>query len=141
VGSFDRKPEDWDQYADTSWEPRHVIFCDSKWSARPDRHEHDSALDVRVCFEAARDEKAGIPVWECGWLMLGRYDDGSEYSYPCEAPARFTDKRGSHECAAGHSHVPAEVRFEQGWDYADEDEAAGLMRNGVLPVRMDGTRF
>lgn len=136
MGSFDQMPEDYDGPP-----PQHAIQCNSKWSARSDRHEHASVEEVRVCFEAAIDEAKGMQVGPCSWLLEGRYDDGSKFSYPCEAPTRYTDERGSYECTARHSHVPADVRQEQGWDYADEDEAAGLMRNGVRPVRMDGTGF
>jgi hypothetical protein len=140
MGSFDPQPEDWNLYADCSWRPQHVIFCNSRWSHRPERHEHPTVEEVRGCFAAARDEKLGIEVWPCGWLLEGRYDDGTSYSYPCEAPTRMTDDRGSYECAAGHSHVPAEVRAEQGWDYAADDGEAYLLRKwGTEAVAMNGT--
>jgi hypothetical protein len=141
MGSFDRQPEDWNRYADCAWMPAHVIFCNSKWSHTPDRHEHRSVDEVRACFEAALAEAAGTDVWPCGWLMEARYSDGSRYSLPCEAPTRFTDDRGSFECAAGHSHVPAQVRWEQGWDYAEDAEEAAYLRGrvGIDAVAMDGT--
>lgn len=141
MGSFDPQPEDWNDVADSAWRPRHVIFCHSKWSHTPDRHEHQSAEAVRACFAAARDEKAGIDVWPCGWLLEGRYDDGSLYSYPCEAPTRLIGTDGSYECECGHSHVPAQVRFEQGWDYAADAEEAHYLRTkvGIDAVAMDGT--
>lgn len=141
MGSFDRKPKDWDQYADAPWAPEHVIFCNSGWDGL-ERHDHQTVAEVQACYQAAADVKAGTPVWRCGWLMEGRYDDGSKYSYPCEAQTRYTDDRGSYECTAGHSHVPVEIRMEQGWDYAgDEGEAYLLAKAGVMPVRMDGTGF
>lgn len=140
MGDYDRQPEGWGDYADVAWAPPHVIFCASGYP-EPGRHEHQSVAEVRDCYQAASDVRQGILVWPCGWLKEGRYDDGSKYSYPCEAQTRYTDERGSYECAAGHTHVPAELRWEQGWDYADEDEAEDLMRAGVRPVRMDGTGF
>jgi hypothetical protein len=142
MGDYDRQPEDWDRYADAPWAPEHVIFCNSKWSGKPDRHQHATVAEVVECYSAARNERSGIPVWPCGWLMEARYDDGSKYQVACEAPTWYTDDRGSYECTVGHSHVPVEVRTEQGWDYAgDEGEACLLARAGVLPVRMDGTGF
>ena len=142
MGSFDRQPEDWNRYADSAWNPPHVIFCNSKWSWRPDRHDHPTVDDVRACYKAAADEKDGTDVWPCGWLLEGRHDDGSAYSYPCEAPTRYTGGDDSYECLAGHDFVSQETRTAQGWDYAaDEGEAYLLARAGVMPVRMDGTGF
>ena len=138
MGSFDTAPDGWDDYADIAWTPPHVIFCNSKWMGQ-ERHSHRTAGEVRECFRAAQDTALGVEVWPCGWLLEARYDDGSAYSYPCEQPARYTDERGSHECMAGHGHVPAQVRFEEGWDYAeDADEAAWLRRNGIDAVSMRG---
>jgi hypothetical protein len=142
MGSFDRQPEGWNDYADAAWAPEHVIFCNSKWSARPGRHEHATVAQVAECYAAARDERKGILVGACSWLLEGRYDDGSKYSYPCGAPTRLTDERGSYACTVGHDFVPTEIRMEQGWDYAaDEGEAYLLSRAGVLPVAMDGSAF
>lgn len=116
-----------------------MIICNSRWSGK-ERHAHTTVGEVRLCFEAARDEAKGIPVWECGWLLEGRYDDGSTYAYPCELPARYTDDRGSYACAGGHDFVPTQVRMEQGWDYAaDEDEACLLRRYGTDAVAMNGS--
>lgn len=140
MGSFDRQPKDWNSYADASWAPEHVIFCNSSLYGR-DRHQHQTTAEVQECYQAAQDLAKGIDVWPCSWLVEGAYDDGTKYTDDCNAPTRYTDDRGSYECTAGHSHVPADICQEQGWDYADEDEAAGLMRNGVRPVRMDGTGF
>jgi hypothetical protein len=48
-----------------------------------------------------------------------------------------TGQRVGWECADGHQHVSAQVRFEQGWEYADGDgEADRLARAGVQPVPM-----
>lgn len=134
MGSYDRQPDGWNDFSDTSWNPPHVIFCDSKWLGK-DRHSHRTAAEVRECYLAAHDKAAGTEVWECGWLLEGRYDDGTTYAYPCDAPTRYTDEHGSYECLSGHGHVPAEVRQAEGWDYAsDAEEAAYLRRNGVDAV-------
>ena len=117
-----------------------MIFCNSKWGGQA-RHDHQAVEEVRECYQAARDEAAGTPVWQCGWLLEGRYDDGSRYTFPCEAPARFTPERaeGSYACTRGHDHIPAEVRYAEGWDYAaDEDEAELLRRHGTQAVAMNG---
>lgn len=140
MGSFDRQPDDWNDFADVAWMPPHVIFCRSNWMGR-ERHEHRTVAEVRSCCEAARDAAAGIEVWPCTWLLEGRYDDGSKFAYECGAPSRLTPERGegSYACEAGHDHVPAQVRWEQCWDYAeDADEAARLSRNGTRPVAMNG---
>lgn len=143
VGSYDYLPDDYDGPA-----PQHVIWCNSKWSHRLERHEHygdnrrELVEEVRGCSEAARDEKAGAEVWPCSWYLLGRYDDGSTFEYPCGLPTRYAPDRGrgSYECLAGHDHVPADVRDAQGWDYAgDEGEARLLARAGTVPVQMDGS--
>lgn len=134
MGSYDRMPEDYDGPA-----PEHVIQCNSRWSHRAERHSHPTTELVKLCFLAARYEKSGVEVWPCSWLLEGRCDDGSAYTYECGLPAMFTDERGSYECAGGHDHTPADLRQEQGWDYAgDEDEATLLARAGVRPVQMDG---
>jgi hypothetical protein len=131
MGSFDRMPEDYDGPA-----PEHVIWCNSRWSHTPERHTHPTVELVKLCCAAAKFEKAGTEVWPCTWLLEGRYDDGSVFTYECGLPTMFTDERGSYECAGGHDHVPAEVRLEEGWDYAgDLEEARGMARHGVRPVQ------
>lgn len=141
MGSFDRQPTDWNLYADANWAPEHVIFCNSGLYGR-NRHQHQTTAEVRECFQAAQDLAKGIDVWPCSWLVEGTHDDGTKYVYDCNSPTRYTDDRGSYKCTVGHDHVPAEVRAEQGWDYAgDEGEAILLARAGVLPVQMDGTGF
>lgn len=141
MGSFDPQPADWDLYADEAWSPAHVIFCRSKWQGQ-DRHEHGSVAEVKACAQAGIDEASGIQVWPCSWLLLGHYDDGSAYSYPCEAPTRYTDARGSYACEAGHDHIALAVQFEQGIAYTDDaDEAAALTKAGVRPLTMAGASF
>jgi len=136
MGSFDRMPEDYDGPP-----PEHVIVCNSKWSHLPEKHSHPTVDLVKACYQAARDQQGGIEVWPCSWLLEGRYDDGSIFHYACGLPTRYDDTRqdGSYHCDGGHDHVPAEVRYAEGWDYTDDpDEALGMMKHGVLPVRPDG---
>lgn len=140
MGSYDKQPEDWNDFTDAAWTPQHVIFCNSKWMGR-ERHSHEVVTQVRSCYQAARDMTQGIRAWPCTWLLEGRYDDGSKFTFECDAPTRFTPERGegSYACESGHDHVPAQVRWEQGWDYAeDAEEASRLRRNGVQAVAMNG---
>lgn len=81
---------------------------------------------------------------ECSWgverVLGGFYAGDDEDSWveaydavvPCGAPVT-EDARGW-ACDAGHSHVFGEVRFAEGWDYAeDEGDARNLTRAGVEP--------
>lgn len=139
MGSYDKQPEDWNDFADMAWMPPHVIKCNSGWSHRDARHDHQAVWEVRACFEAAHAEKAGKPVWPCTWLIEGRYDDGSRFTYECGEPTTLNGEEGEYECAAGHSHVPAWVRADQGWDYAEDDEEAKRLRSvGIDAVSMRG---
>jgi hypothetical protein len=117
----------------------HQIVCNSKWGMQP-KHTHPSAELVRACYEAKRDVQAGIAVWPCSWLAQeGFTEDGVPVIVECGLPTRFTDDKGSYACIGGHDHVPAEVRFEQGWDYAeDDDEARRLAQAGTRPVQVNG---
>lgn len=95
---------------------------------------HETVAEARACNEGR--------LGSCGWLVeRRRYDfDGIEerYETECGATAIFTDEGWS--CAAGHSHVYSEVRHQQGWDYAHDDEEAYLLAYyGTTPVRMDGS--
>lgn len=138
MGSYDRKPADWEQYTNATWIPRHVIFCNSKWLGR-ERHSHESVADVRDCFEARRRELAGVATWPCDWLLAHVGDDGETYTYECGAPAWETNPDGTTSCTRGHEHVPAQVRARQGWDYADDEfEAARLRHLGIQAVAMNG---
>lgn len=138
MGSWDPVPEGFYEFGDGIWMPPHEIVCRSDWNGQ-DKHSHRTVEEVHACYRAKHDVAKGIEVWACGWLMEGRYDDGSKFTYPCEAPTRYVGGRGSFECAAGHDHVPAEVRYEQGWDYAsDEEEAHYLRSHGIDAVAMNG---
>ena len=141
MGSFDPQPADWNDYADEAWSPAHVIFCRSKWLGQ-ERHEHGTVAEVKACAMAARDEARGIQVWPCSWLLEGRYDDWSIFTYPCGAPTRYTDARGSYACEGGHDHIALEVQAEMGIAYTDDPaEAAGLRKAGVQPLTMAGAAF
>lgn len=136
MGSFDRMPEDYEGPP-----PEHVIACNSKWSHNAERHSHPAVELVKLCYRAAADEKAGVQVWPCSWLLEGRYDDNSTFTYECGLPTRYDDtaQDGSYQCDGGHDFVPAQTRSEQGWDYTDDpEEALGLMKHGVRPVQPNG---
>jgi hypothetical protein len=94
-------------------------------------NRHDSVPAVRVCA-------AGGHIWPCGWLLvIGRDEDGQEIIGECGAES-YGDDRG-YQCSAGHSHVYAEVRAAEGWDYASDPlEAEALRRNGVDAVSARG---
>jgi hypothetical protein len=71
-------------------------------------------------------------VFACSWLVDGGYtEDGDAIIVECEAAAIGTAR--GFECAAGHSHVNASVRFDEGWDYVDSDEQAAIERGAWLP--------
>jgi hypothetical protein len=114
----------------------HRIVCKSNWDGC--EGSHPTAALVRACFEAK-----ATGAWPCTWLIqIGLTEDGEQIIVECGAPALPTDDRGSDACAAGHFHVPAEVRMEEGWDFAaDEGEAMALAKAGVRPVQMDGKSF
>lgn len=134
----------WDFMGDADYDGPalpHAIRCNSKWAGK-DRHEHRTIAEVQACFRAALDEANGVQVWECGWLLEGRYDDGSIYTFECGAPSRFTDEHGSYKCEAGHDHIALVVQAARGIAYAsDLEEARGLAKNGVVPLTMAGTVF
>lgn len=96
--------------------------------------KHDLAIEGQACY-------AGSLV-SCGWLVLRTYydfdDAAQQHEEECGAPAIETERGFS--CASGHSHVNAEYRDREGWDYADgPGEAYVLAYFGTVPVRMDGS--
>jgi hypothetical protein len=105
MGSYDRVPEGYDGPP-----PEHVIACNSKLYGQ-ERHTHPTVELVKLCYAAARDEKAGRAVWPCSWLMQGRYDDGSTFTYECGLPTRFCDilQDSFYQCDGGHGYVPAQA--------------------------------
>ena len=102
--------------------------------------EHTSVAGVRACHQ-------GLDVVPCTWLVERWYPvvyfpDGDSYD-PCEegpiveecgADAIFRADDSGWDCVAGHEHTDAQARWEQGWDYAEDDgEARRLAANGVEP--------
>lgn len=98
---------------------------------------------VRACYN-------GATIAPCHWLVerthwnqdpeTGEWWGGEDGPVveDCGAEAVYDDH--GYACSAGHSHVHAEVRYAQGWDYAEDDgEAARLVKAGVIPVRFDGS--
>ena len=93
---------------------------------------HQYAKSISACYRG--------DLFECDWLVnrVGGWmsEEGEYESYDevvlCGAEA-IVDSRGF-ECANGHSHVYAEIRSAEGWDYAgDGQEAARLTKAGVQP--------
>lgn len=71
----------------------------------------------------------------CSNVLLagGRSEDGELYVIEC-GHAQHITKRG-HHCDGGCDYVDMETRYNEGWEYAeDEDEAKALARAGVTPV-------
>ncbi len=89
---------------------------------------HGSVEAVRLCY-------GGATIEPCYWLIEGwieDFDGGHKAIIECGADAIY-DGRGF-ECVAGHSHVAADVRQAEGWDYAEyRGEAAALVRAGTEP--------
>jgi hypothetical protein len=103
------------------------------FDGNPDRiypdNAHHTVEGVRRCHNGT-----GFP---CGWLMDSTDDEGGMIVVSCQAIA--WDTGTGFECEAGHSHVNAETRAAEGWDYAsDRDEAEALAKAGVEPYEMSG---
>jgi hypothetical protein len=119
--------------------PARRIVCASGHGQCPGWHE--TAEAVRRCYVAAGRIDG---LWTCGWQFEGAIATGDpdEPYYrgilECDAPARERADGSGYDCEAGHEHTYAEARQAQGWDYADEDEAAGLAKAGVEPRTMTG---
>lgn len=97
------------------------------------KNKHVSAADGRACYAG----KFAPFIAPCSWLVQDYGEDG-----PCvrECGADATVTERGFTCTAGHSHVDAEYREREGWDYAhDPQEARQLMKAGVFPMTMDGT--
>lgn len=93
---------------------------------------HQAVDVVRACHRGAQ-------LFDCGWLVDTReYDeDGGQIIVECGADAWQTDR--GWECANGHSHVYAEVAYQEGWAYVTEDEADGYAKDTLrTPVLMNG---
>lgn len=107
------------------------------------KNTHPTVADVRACATTPARRPADFA---CGWLIHrragGTWIDGEWYDYEaadveCGADAWADDTGWT--CAAGHSHVTAQARHEQGWDYAaDQGEADALAKRGTEPRDMQG---
>jgi hypothetical protein len=81
----------------------------------------------------------GIYTDDGEFIMCGACEDGGYQVEDCGAPARLLEDGTGFECMAGHSHIDAEARQAQGWEYAeDRYEAKRLVMAGVEPRTMDG---
>lgn len=100
---------------------------------------------------------AGLTVFPCGWL----YEVPTHTLYPADAewyPDSPSDVYTTLACSAlaigderswvcehGHEHVHAEARFNEGWDYYDDDEIAAFATgHAAIPggiVTMSGARL
>lgn len=68
------------------------------------------------------------------------YDDPWPLVRDCGAEVVFYERGWA--CAAGHSHVYAEVRDREGWDYAeDEGDVRTLAAAGKVAVPMGSRTF
>lgn len=105
------------------------------------RARHDKGVQVvhatvdlvRVCF-------LDKDVWDCTWLSwVTNPEDGERTTEECGGLTwNLPDGRG-YACEHGHSHVYDEVRASERWDYAADEEEAGLLAGrGTRPVAMDG---
>lgn len=93
---------------------------------------HADRESVRRCYNP------NVETFLCGWLVQrGWTEDGEPIVVECGALATATERGWS--CEAGHEHVTAEARHNEGWDYAhDEHEAKQLRGVGVQAVAMSG---
>lgn len=106
-----------------------TIRCGNR-EAHAETTYHGTIEEVRACFRGE--------TWACTWL-LGRTEyteDGPMLrTWECGAASWHLAGDRGYTCEAGHEHVYAEVRADEGWEYAeDEDEARRLASVGVMPV-------
>lgn len=106
-----------------------MITCGNRKAHNGTTAQHASIDAVRACYANA--------LFSCYWLVTEYAEDGPR-TVECGAEAVSTD-RGWY-CADGHSHVNANVRHAESWDYAHHDEAAALRKSGVTPVDMTTQR-
>jgi len=93
------------------------------------RETHRLVESVWYCYQ-------GKTISRCDWLVERQSEDGPVI-VECGADAIWDD--WGFECAAGHSHVTAEQRRAEGWDYAEDDmEAKRMAAHGIVPMQMDG---
>jgi hypothetical protein len=89
----------------------------------------------RFAATARRCERG--ETFACAWAVEYAFE-GEPYVRDCGATA-WEDERGW-ECEAGHAHVFPAAREREGWEYAEDEQEAGLLaRAGVGAVAMDGS--
>jgi hypothetical protein len=107
-----------------------------------------SGLPFVLATQVAQAVAAGHEVFACSWAVevrghAGPHEFDDEYGEchrcmpfvegprieNCGAPA-VADERGF-RCAAGHEHVSMQARHDEGWDYFDDDEIAGMRQGGL----------
>ncbi|HET6286473.1 MAG TPA: hypothetical protein VFG15_06950 [Amycolatopsis sp.] len=101
----------------------------------PDRETatHATVAAVRACYLARE-------IWPCGW-QTGRVnpEDGEQYVVECDGLTWYLPDDRGYACEHGHTHIYAEVRQLEGWDYAADPEEAGLLAGrGIQPAAMNG---
>ncbi|HET9144081.1 hypothetical protein [Actinophytocola sp.] len=116
-----------------------AITCGNRARHNGTTGTHATVDNVRRCY---LDPDAEI----CNWLIeipahwVEEIEDIVDAQIvECGALAwELPDGRGW-TCEAGHEHIHAEVRDQEGWDYAEDlDEANRLAKVGVASVQMDG---
>jgi len=96
------------------------------------KESHQYAKSIRACYRGDLFQCDSLVKRVSGWISEeGEYESYDEVVF-CGAEA-IVDARGF-ECAVGHSHVYAEIRHAEGWEYAEDDnEASRLIKAGVEP--------
>ena len=109
-----------DVYADRQADARVEGATDVPPPPEPEPEPGCTWLVPYPAYWVTFDEETG----EGDWMDAGVED--------CGAPVTETDRGWT--CARGHGHVYAEVRYAEGWDYAeDAGEAELLARAGTEP--------
>lgn len=103
-----------------------------------DKHLH--AADGRACYAG----KSVPVVAPCTWLVPRKYLDfdyvEQTLEVECGAEAVYDDE--GFRCAAGHSHINAEIMAQRGQVYVDSPEEAyvlGYYNPQLTPISMDGS--
>lgn len=96
------------------------------------KESHQSVKAIKACYRGDLHKCDWLVNRVGGWVSEeGEYESYDEVAF-CGAEA-VVDARGF-KCAAGHSHVYSDIRFAEGWEYAEDgEEAARLAKAGVQP--------
>ena len=125
-------------FEDTDYGSYEWFKCTSKWTGC--NGGHTSIAELKTCFSWGYREAGGEKVWPCSWLLEGRYDDGSAYTYECGALSYEIE--GGYTCERGHEHRDMQWMHEHGMAYASDTlEAAALTRRGVQCLMPDGSPY